>query len=330
MAEPETEPAPMGWHRVCLNTIVRKEKVLDSERLRILPMGSRVNVVERSGRRVRIDQPIVGWCSLKSSNGDTILKPLDNDGSKIAPTPRSGQAAVSSLQNRMQSTTQKIEKARQTGQESDLVALEQEKDQLEARIEDLMHKNAQQERVFEEWRRGAESRTTETGTVTTAMNEIKFRNGDAVLLAKACKLEGIVVVRCVVNLDDGSDLIGCESQSDVPVDMRTDGTYKGEQKWTVSANMQGCWLTRQDFKSLVPTFSLLQMTEQLQQENTDLLVYRSIAKGMVKVVEAYASEYAKFEKICMHTAGKPEPKEFKGVDYAAAFSNQFKSLNVTD
>ena len=49
---------------------------LDSERLRILPMGSRVHVVEQQDRRVRIDQPIAGWCSLKSSNGDTILTPL--------------------------------------------------------------------------------------------------------------------------------------------------------------------------------------------------------------------------------------------------------------
>lgn len=69
----------MGWHRVCLNTIVRKGVALDSERLRILPMGSRVHVVEKQDRRVRIDQPIAGWCSLKSSNGDTILTPLDQE-----------------------------------------------------------------------------------------------------------------------------------------------------------------------------------------------------------------------------------------------------------
>jgi len=68
---------PLGWHRVCLNMIVRKGIRLDSERLRILPMGSRVHIVERKERRVRIDQPILGWCSCKSSSGDTILSPLD-------------------------------------------------------------------------------------------------------------------------------------------------------------------------------------------------------------------------------------------------------------
>merc|ERR1719273_2768573 len=66
-----------GWYRVCLNTIVRKGVNLESERLRILPMGSRVRVIRQEQRRVEIDQPITGWCSLKSSNGDTILTPLD-------------------------------------------------------------------------------------------------------------------------------------------------------------------------------------------------------------------------------------------------------------
>eukprot|EP00494_Astrolonche_serrata_P022514 UN22771 len=65
-----------GWHRVCLNTIVRATKELGSARLRILPMGSRVHLVEVQGRRVRIDQPIDGWCSIESSNGDQILSPI--------------------------------------------------------------------------------------------------------------------------------------------------------------------------------------------------------------------------------------------------------------
>jgi len=71
--------AVLGWHRVCLNTIVRATKELESARLRILPMGSRVNVVEVVGRRVRIDQPIDGWCSIESSNGDLILSPTQAD-----------------------------------------------------------------------------------------------------------------------------------------------------------------------------------------------------------------------------------------------------------
>jgi len=74
-----------------LNTIVRKGRELDSERLRILPMGSRVRVQETCDRRVRIDMPVAGWCSLRSSNGDTILSPLQqNTDSESKMTPSSG------------------------------------------------------------------------------------------------------------------------------------------------------------------------------------------------------------------------------------------------
>lgn len=78
------------WHRVCLNTIVRRKVNLDSERLRILPMGSKVMVVEQQDRRVRISQPILGWCSLRSSNGDTILTPLE-DAENATTTPLAGE-----------------------------------------------------------------------------------------------------------------------------------------------------------------------------------------------------------------------------------------------
>lgn len=86
MAAEPVQEENLGWHRVCLNTIVRKGVQLDSERLRILPMGSRVHVVQKKDRRVQIDQPIQGWCSLKSSNGDTILTPLDQEDVSL-PTP---------------------------------------------------------------------------------------------------------------------------------------------------------------------------------------------------------------------------------------------------
>jgi len=75
------------WYRVCLNTIVRKGQKLDSERLRILPMGSKVLVVQTVDRRVRIHKPLLGWCSLKSSNGDTILTKMASDESSTAETP---------------------------------------------------------------------------------------------------------------------------------------------------------------------------------------------------------------------------------------------------
>jgi len=74
------------WYRVALNTIVRKGVKLDSERLRILPMGSRVCVVEQVDRRVRICQPVNGWCSIKSSNGDVILTKLDKQDQSAPPS----------------------------------------------------------------------------------------------------------------------------------------------------------------------------------------------------------------------------------------------------
>jgi len=67
------------WYRVSLNTIVRKGVELESERLRILPMGSRVRVVDMKDRRVKIDRPLTGWCSVTSSNGDAILSPIDKE-----------------------------------------------------------------------------------------------------------------------------------------------------------------------------------------------------------------------------------------------------------
>ena len=71
--------------RVCLNTIVRATKELDSARVRILSMGARVRVIERkhvartNGKiadRVKIASPCLGWCSIEASAGFTILAPL--------------------------------------------------------------------------------------------------------------------------------------------------------------------------------------------------------------------------------------------------------------
>jgi len=85
MAAPEEENQK-DWFRVCLNTIVRKGQKLDSERLRILPMGSKVRVRKRVDRRVLIDKPLDGWCSLKSSNGDTILTKMAPDEAPETPS----------------------------------------------------------------------------------------------------------------------------------------------------------------------------------------------------------------------------------------------------
>jgi len=90
------------WFRVCLNTIVRAGENLDSERLRILPMGSRVCVVavsENNVRRVQICKPIKGWCSVSSSNGDTILAKID-DPNEVPQTPKNSGDKVKNLKQR--------------------------------------------------------------------------------------------------------------------------------------------------------------------------------------------------------------------------------------
>lgn len=85
-------PADLKWYRVQLNTVVRSGKDLDSERIRILPMGTRVRVQEILKRRVRIDMPVKGWCSMRSAGGDIILKPIE-DGEENLTTPSFGKSA---------------------------------------------------------------------------------------------------------------------------------------------------------------------------------------------------------------------------------------------
>jgi len=107
------ESHDQNWYRVCLNTIVRKGKELDSERLRILPMGSRVRVTKTVERRVKIDQPIEGWCSLTSSNGDQILHKLDpEDLGPTTPQMRSN-AGKQLLAKQMQSNHEALERKAQ-------------------------------------------------------------------------------------------------------------------------------------------------------------------------------------------------------------------------
>jgi len=107
------ESHDQNWYRVCLNTIVRKGKELDSERLRILPMGSRVRVTKTVERRVKVDQPIEGWCSLTSSNGDQILHKLDpEDLGPTTPQMRSN-AGKQLLAKQMQSNHEALERKAQ-------------------------------------------------------------------------------------------------------------------------------------------------------------------------------------------------------------------------
>lgn len=325
----------MGWHRVCLNTIVRKEKGLDSERLRILPMGSRVNVVEKNGRRVRIDQPIAGWCSLNSSNGDTILKPLDPSSQKVAPTPRGGQAAVSNLESKVAQKQKAIVQAETEGQDQDHIKkMKAEKQMLEARVRDLVAKNQQQAQVFEEFKQAAkEQASTKTGTAPSDIQNISFRNGDAVMLSEnPYGLVGVVVVRAIKQ-DGDTELIGVDYQGTLDeakfpdvVKIKTDGEGMWDPK---KHEMQGLWLQRSHFKSVLPMFKVLQQLEQAQQDNEDLEFYKRSCEGMANIVKEFCAEFSEMQKIIFINKADKEILNKTGKEYAKVFKDLFLSIDIT-
>lgn len=180
MAEAKQE---LGWHRVCLNTIVRATKDLDSARLRILPMGSRVNVVEVVGRRVKIDQPIDGWCSIESSNGDLILSktqdeaPADhNDEGKEAFDTndfQQQQRQINEFQGELSELRKKVEQANQKKKEAQKNEVLSE--ELKKEVDDLEAKAREQERLIEEKKRELEelaNKASEFGEMAAAQNAV--------------------------------------------------------------------------------------------------------------------------------------------------------------
>jgi len=66
------------WYRVLRPTIVREGVSFRSERLKVLKIGQRVNVVGLQEARVKITVPVEGWCSLATSDGMRILKPIES------------------------------------------------------------------------------------------------------------------------------------------------------------------------------------------------------------------------------------------------------------
>jgi len=176
--------APTGWHRVCLNTIVRKERELDSERLRILPMGSKVFVEEVNGRRVKISSPIVGWCSKKSSTMDTILE-------KILPDNTGGVTPSNRNQN------YKLE--RLTSQANKTENQETQK-KLQQEIDDLKNVMATEKKAANE--------LADQLKTLKAQSEVQLRPGDVVQLPEG---KGLGVVKFVgATKESESILVGVQ------------------------------------------------------------------------------------------------------------------------
>jgi len=185
MAAEPAQDDNLGWHRVCLNTIVRKGVQLDSERLRILPMGSRVHVIQKKDRRVQIDQPIQGWCSLKSSNGDTILTPLDQEDVSL-PTPVASNAAaqtqrkeeymanVAQLTNREKAVQEQVNEAI-TGNQN-LVAIQRELAEVRSKVEEqtqIKSKRDEYQKQAEDYEQAIDDLQQQHADQEQSLNELR-------------------------------------------------------------------------------------------------------------------------------------------------------------
>jgi len=265
----------MGWYRVCLNTIVRKDVKLDSERLRILPMGSRVNVVQKKGRRVMIDQPIKGWCSLSSSNGDTILKPLSDD--TAAQTPRSSTEA--------QSAHYKQEAAKARGQ-AQKVETDEDKKKLEqkaAQYDALAAQVVAQKKAHEQ-----ELESLSKAATSTNVDSMLFRDGDVIQLTKKNHDNGIVIVRTTIEVD-GKEWIGVDYGNDsTPYLPALNGTHpdtKDQVHFTAGENMRGGWVSREEVTGFLTGGSIVPQLNTQVLENQVLTSTLAALKTIIKELD---------------------------------------------
>lgn len=237
------------WYRVCLNTIVRKNVELDSERLRILPMGSRVRVSAKKGRRVQIDQPILGWCSMQSSNGDTILQLIEekSDQQSIA-TPK-----VAEVGSQLKEQHRLLEQKMTAATDEERAALIKQKEDLEVQL------RAAQSQV-DNYKKQMQSLQNDfaPGKGGSSNTEL-LRNGDVVLITQPI---GVAILRYhgEVKGQDGM-FVGVELSPDAVLEDGTpigdtDGTIGGVEYFKVAPNC-GRFFPDEDVKKIVSSESLL-------------------------------------------------------------------------
>jgi len=285
----ETPEQETGWHRVCLNTIVRATKELDSARLRILPMGSRVNVVEVVGRRVKIDQPIDGWCSIESSNGDLILSKTstdDNGGTGDDEGKDTYPPKTNFYKDRIERTDkelQELENLRQQIAEAKVKAEAVEKNEKEAqelneKLQALQDQARDSENIqlqIEKKRRELENlqKSQEMEQKQTAVVEAKLYNlvgeikdelpnkdnskdtnllyGDVVMLKDS---KGLAIVRYVGEIEGEDEvMLGAELSCNTGDGC---GEYKGERYFTVEEN-HALFVPLSGVKKKIPAEELL-------------------------------------------------------------------------
>jgi len=277
MAEADSS-AEEQWYRVCLNTIVRSGEQLDSERLRILPMGSRVCVVEKktNSRRVRIKSPIKGWCSMSSSNGDTILAPIESP-NEVPNTPRDMHGKVKALQDRKKKTEDMLKNKddpKYKGKVNE-AELKQQLDYNEARLKELQNI----ENVRNEQYQIAEQESSKKAKHADG----KYFNNEIVMTK-----QGIVgVVRWLGKGMEGEDLVGVEVQKECG---DCDGTYKdGSRHFEVNA-LSGVYILEDSIKQSLSPIDIL---SRLESTIAELASYRSTYNRLAKVVGEKAPELLK-------------------------------------
>lgn len=262
------------WYRVCLNTIVRKSVELDSERLRILPMGSRVRVVARKGRRVQISQPIEGWCSMQSSNGDTILQVIENSNNqqpittpKVAEVAKNLRAGEMELKQKLGATEDP-----------------EEKKKLEKRLQDAQTQLANAEQQIKNYKQQMDELVKKDNAEKEEANIQKLRNGDVVQIP----IIGIAIVRYHGRVDGLQGMfVGVEL--DNPIELEdgtfigdTNGTHNGKQYFSVGENL-GKFFPESDIKLVVSAESLLKKLEKCVNKITQLeQIVDQMAKGEQK------------------------------------------------
>lgn len=264
----------MGWYRVCLNTIVRKDVKLDSERLRILPMGSRVNVVQKNGRRVMIDQPIKGWCSLSSSNGDTILKPLSDDTS--TQTPRSNpEAQADHYKKEADAARQQAAEAKEEEEKQALRNKAAQYDALSAQV-------TAQQKAHEQ-----EMNALSAAATSTNVQDMVFRDGDVIQLAKKNHQKGLVIVRTTIQIDDAEWVgVDYDANSHSPMRPAENGSHPSDKEATChfksGPNMKGGWVLRNEITGYISGGSIVPQLNAQVVENEILKSTLGALKEIIK------------------------------------------------
>jgi hypothetical protein len=73
--EEQHEDGFRGWYRTYLDSQVRSEQDLESDKIQALSAGSLVYIAEVSGRRAHILRPVAGWISMRTTDGVEIVRP---------------------------------------------------------------------------------------------------------------------------------------------------------------------------------------------------------------------------------------------------------------